>query len=203
MMLLNDFDYLLPPELIAQNPLEQRDASRLMLLDRRTGAIGESIFHDIPQMFRKGDLLVINDTRVIPARLKGFKDSGGKVEVFLVRKLAGPGETWRCLVKASKPPKPDSMLFFPEGLEGRIVCPEGNGSWQISFLPTDDFEERLERGGMVPLPPYIRRQAGEGDKDRYQTVFARQKGAVAAPTAGLHMTSGLLGDMERIGGGGA
>ena len=191
-MQLDDFDYLLPPELIAQQPSDRRDASRLMILTRGDGAISESSFSDIPSLFREGDLLVVNDTRVIPARLTGIKESGGRVEVFLVRKLAEAGEVWRCLVKASKPPKPAMRFLLPEGLEARVVERGEDELWTVSFSPVAGFEELLERIGSVPLPPYIKRPAGDHDKERYQTIFARVKGAVAAPTAGLHMTSDLL-----------
>lgn len=191
-MLVDDFDYFLPPELIAQKPSDRRDASRLMILNRLAGTIAETSFSGIPSLFREGDLLVVNDTRVIPARLTGFKESGGRIEVFLARRLAGPGELWHCLVKASKPPKPAMRLLLAGGLEGRVV-ERGEGElWTVSFTPVEGFEERLERAGSVPLPPYIRRPAEDHDRERYQTVFARVKGAVAAPTAGLHMTSELL-----------
>lgn len=191
-MLLDDFDFFLPPELIAQRPPERRDASRLMTLDRLSGAIAESIFSDIAGLFRDGDLLVINDTKVIPARLAGFKASGGRVEVFLVRKLAAPGEVWHCLIRASKSPKPGTVILLPEGLQAQVL-ERGEGEvWTLSFSPPEDFDVRLERAGSVPLPPYIRRLAEESDRERYQTVFAREKGAVAAPTAGLHLTPELM-----------
>ena len=191
-MRLTDFDYHLPPELIAQEPAHRRDASRLMTLDRSAGAFGESVFSEIPRLFSPGDLLVLNDTRVIPARLLGKKDSGGKVELFLVRRTPGAGELWHCLVKASKPPRPGTTVLFPGGMTARI---EGRGegdSWLAAFAPSDRFSEWLERFGAVPLPPYIRRKPEESDRERYQTVFARSEGAVAAPTAGLHFTPELL-----------
>ena len=191
-MLLEDFDYQLPLELIAQQPSDKRDASRLMLLDRAAGTIAEKSFADLPDLFRDGDVLAINDTRVIPARLAGFKESGGRVEVFLVRRLAGPGEFWQCLVKASKKPKPDGLILLPQGLQARIVEKGADELWILSFEPAEGFAERLERVGSIPLPPYIKRAAEATDSERYQTVFARVKGAVAAPTAGLHMTPELL-----------
>lgn len=198
-MLLDDFDYFLPPELIAQQPSDRRDASRLMTLERESGTVAEISFRGIPALFHEGDLLVVNDTRVIPARLTGFKESGGRVEVFLVRRLAASGELWHCLVKASKPPKPGTLLLLPEGLEARVV-ERGEGElWMVSFSPVAGFEERLERVGSVPLPPYIRRPMEEHDRERYQTVFARVKGAVAAPTAGLHMTPELLEEIRARG----
>ncbi len=190
-MQLDDFDYCLPQELIAQTPSGRRDSSRLMTLDRGTGAIGEFTFADIGSLFRDGDLLVVNDTRVIPARLSGCKESGGQVEVFLVRKLVFPGEVWTCLVKASKPPKPGTVIHLSEGVTARVEEREGE-TWVISFLPVEGFDAWLDRQGEMPLPPYIRRGAEGFDRERYQTVFARVKGAVAAPTAGLHMTPEVL-----------
>ena len=191
-MLLDDFDFFLPPELIAQYPSKKRDASRLMTLDRAQGTLSETNFSEIAGLFRDGDLLVIYDTKVIPARLAGFKESGGRVEGFLVRRLYVPGEVWHCLVKASKAPKPGTLILLPEGIRARVLEKEEGEVWTVSFSPSEDFEERLERAGNVPLPPYIRRPAEVGDRERYQTVFARVKGAVAAPTAGLHMTAELL-----------
>jgi len=130
---------------------------------------------------------------VIPARLFGAKESGGKVELFLVRRLsAEAGEVWSCLIRASKPPKPDTCLIFPEGLTARVVGRDSGETWRVDFAPAEEFEELLEKVGRMPLPPYIKREAGREDADRYQTVFARNKGAVAAPTAGLHFTEQLL-----------
>ena len=191
-MLLDDFDYHLPAELIAQQPAERRDASRLMLLDRCSGNIAETSFASISEQFRPDDLLVINNARVIPARLSGFKESGGRTEVFLVRRLAEAGEIWQCLIKASKLPRCGTLIVLPEGLEARVMERGEDGLWVLSFSPADDFAERIDRVGNMPLPPYIKRPADRQDSERYQTVFAKVKGAVAAPTAGLHMTSTLM-----------
>jgi len=139
-MLLDDFDYTLPPELIAQQPSDRRDDSRLMILERETGNIAEASFREISGLFRPGDLLVVNDTRVIPARLTGFKESGGRAEVFLVRKLAEPGEFWHCLIKASKPPKPATTILLPAGLRARVMERGDEGLWIVSFSPVDGFE---------------------------------------------------------------
>lgn len=198
-MLLDDFDYFLPPELIAQQPSDRRDASRLLALDKETGTMAEGSFREIPGLFRQGDLLVVNDTRVIPARLTGRKESGGRVEVFLVRKLAGPGELWHCLIKASKAPKPGMHLLLPEDLGALVIGRGTDELWTVSFSPVEGFEERLERAGSIPLPPYIKRPAANDDRERYQTVFARVRGAVAAPTAGLHMTAELLDAVRQRG----
>jgi S-adenosylmethionine:tRNA ribosyltransferase-isomerase len=191
-MVLEDFDYDLPAELIAQHPPGKRGASRLMTLDRGREEIAEMEFDAISGLLRSGDVLVINDTKVIPARLSGFKESGGRVEVFLVRRLAVPGETWQCLVKSSRLPRCGTVFMLPEGMTARVEGKDEGNTWRISFFPEDDFDQRLERAGTIPLPPYIRRPAGNCDRERYQTVFARVKGAVAAPTAGLHMTPELL-----------
>ncbi|OGU09825.1 MAG: tRNA preQ1(34) S-adenosylmethionine ribosyltransferase-isomerase QueA [Geobacteraceae bacterium GWC2_58_44] len=190
-MRLSDFDYELPEELIAQHPAERRDASRVLTLDRETGALGELTVAGIASRFRPGDLLVLNDTRVIPARLKGQKESGGAVEVFLVRRLAGEGEEWNCLIKASKSPKPGCRVLLPAGVVATVLESEA-GEWRVRFEGSHDFMGWLEQAGSMPLPPYIKRLPEGEDQERYQTVFAREKGAVAAPTAGLHFTRALL-----------
>ncbi len=191
-MRLSDFNYTLPPELIAQRPAEQRAESRLMSLERATGTVGETSFPEICGFFREGDLLVVNDTRVIPARLFGVKDTGGRIEIFLVKRLPVEGQFWECLARSSKKPRPGSTVMLQEGVTARIEGDGGDGNLVISFSPEEGFEEWLERSGNIPLPPYIRRPAANEDRERYQTVFARVKGAVAAPTAGLHFTDALL-----------
>jgi len=191
-MLIKDFDYHLPPELIAQEPACSRAASRLMTLDRLSGSIGEMRFADAARLFREGDLLVLNDTRVIPVRLLGAKESGGRAEIFLVRKLVMPGEIWQCLIRSSKTPRPGTLIRLAGDLAASVEERGEGDTWMVSFSPADGFEEWLERNGSMPLPPYIKRAAGEHDRERYQTVFAREKGAVAAPTAGLHFTDELL-----------
>ncbi len=198
-MLLDDFDYCLPPDLIAQKPSDRRDAARLMTLDRRSGAIGESVFSSIGGLFRAGDLLALNDTRVIPARLTGVKESGGRVEVFLVRRSPQPAEIWHCLIRSSKPPRPGVRIFLAEGVTAQVIGRGEGDTWEVSFSPAEGFAAWLERVGSMPLPPYIRRPADEEDRERYQTVFSRVKGAVAAPTAGLHMTSELLDEIRSRG----
>lgn len=196
---LADYDYTLPPELIAQSPAQKREASRLLLLGRKDGAVSETIFSEIPTLFRRGDLLVLNDTRVIPARLLGRKESGGRAEVFLVRRLPVEGEVWSCLIKASKSPKPGALILLPEGITATVIGRDDRELWTLSFSPAEDFHERLERAGDMPLPPYIKREAEGFDAERYQTVFAKRKGAVAAPTAGLHFTEELLGRVRERG----
>jgi S-adenosylmethionine:tRNA ribosyltransferase-isomerase len=170
-----------------------------MTLNRRTGAIGEGTVADIPCLLQPGDLLVVNDTRVIPARLLGSKESGGRVEVFLVRRHAGSDERWQVLVRASKSPRPGSLILLEEGMTATVEGRHDGDCWTVLFSPADGFDSWLDRHGAMPLPPYIRRQAGEGDRQRYQTVFAREKGAVAAPTAGLHFTDELLAGIRARG----
>jgi S-adenosylmethionine:tRNA ribosyltransferase-isomerase len=198
MMLLSDFDYELPAELIAQHPARVRDASRVMTVDREGGELGELTVAGIAALFRAGDLLVLNDTRVIPARLKGRKESGGAVEIFLVRRLAGAGEQWNCLIKASKSPKPGCRILLSDGAVATVQERE-EGKWRVSFEGCDDLWGWLEQAGSIPLPPYIKRAPEGDDRERYQTVFAREKGAVAAPTAGLHFTPALLEEIRGMG----
>ncbi|WP_298266629.1 tRNA preQ1(34) S-adenosylmethionine ribosyltransferase-isomerase QueA [Geobacter sp.] len=195
-MLVDDFDYVLPPELIAQEPLPCRDATRLMTVDRAVGEIGELPFSGIASLFRPGDLLVVNDTRVIPARLHGRKESGGKVEIFLVRRLRAGDERWLCLLRSSKPSRPGTIILLAEGVTATVISRVDAETWEVSFSPAGGFDAWLDRAGAIPLPPYIRRESGACDRERYQTVFARNRGAVAAPTAGLHMTDDLLAELR-------
>jgi S-adenosylmethionine:tRNA ribosyltransferase-isomerase len=198
-MRLEDFDYGLPPEQIAQYPLPGRDDSRLMILDRSNGSVATGAFPDITGFFRTGDLLVINDTRVIPARLLGAKESGGRIEVFLVRRLAGEDESWACLTRCSKPPRPGSRLRLAGGIEGTVLAGGEAPYRHIRFACPGDFHSALEQAGRIPLPPYIRREDDATDRLRYQTVFASSRGAVAAPTAGLHFTAAILEKLRRLG----
>lgn len=198
-MKLDEFDYNLPLELIAQEPAQHREASRLMTVDRTTGLIDEMTIADIASLFRPRDLLVVNDTRVIPARLFGRKATGGQVEIFLVRRLGGEGERWQVLIRASKSPQPGSSILLPDGMTAQVEDRHDEESWVVSFSPPELFEEWLETHGAMPLPPYIRREADAADQERYQTVFASNKGAVAAPTAGLHFTESLLNTIRARG----
>jgi len=191
-MHLDDFDFDLPSEQIAQFPPPAREDSRLMVLDRAQNAIRTTAFPDIVDYFRNGDVLVVNDTQVIPARLLGVKESGGKIEVFLVRRLDSSREEWACLTKSSKPPREGTRLLLGEGIEGTVLDGGEPPYKRIRFTCSGDFFLALERGGRIPLPPYIRREADSRDRERYQTVFARERGAVAAPTAGLHFTPQIL-----------
>jgi S-adenosylmethionine:tRNA ribosyltransferase-isomerase len=191
-MRLSDFNFELPEELIAQHPLAHRQASRLMVLNRGTEQVQLAQFTDIASWFRPGDVLVLNDTRVIPARLLGCKESGGRIEVFLVRRLTGSEEIWACLTKSSKAPRPGTRLILGDTLEGTVVEGGEPPYRHVKFACQGDFSRMLEQVGRIPLPPYIRREATAEDRTRYQTVFARTSGAVAAPTAGLHFTDEIL-----------
>ena len=191
---LDDFDYELPPELIAQTPLPERSASRLLIMD---GArLEDRRFSDLPQLLRAGDLLVFNDTRVIHARLHGTKDSGGKVEVLIERPI-GRHEAL-AQVRASHAPKPGSRLVLEDALVVQVVAREGE-FFLLRFPGTDDLAALLERHGKLPLPPYIQREAGDADEARYQTVYAREHGSVAAPTAGLHFDEALISALRERG----
>ena len=187
-----DFTYDLPSELIAQAPLAERSGSRLLCFDRRTGELDERLFKELPSMLKQGDLLVFNNTRVIPARLFGKKASGGKVEILLERLL----NSQDCLaqVRASKAPKPGGILILEDGSELQVIGRENN-FYHLRAI-NGDLMEWLERLGHMPLPPYITREDTDRDRRRYQTVFAETPGAVAAPTAGLHFDQALLDQLE-------
>ena len=192
-----DFDYELPQELIAQDPLEQRDSSRLLILDKKTGERTHRIFHDIIDYLHEGDCLVINNTKVIPARLIGEREgTGGKVEVLLLKRKTD--NVWETLVKPGKKARPGMRLSFGGGLlhaEVQEVVDEGNRL--IRFEYEGIFEEILDKLGQMPLPPYITHQLK--DKNRYQTVYAKYEGSAAAPTAGLHFTEELLQRIQEKG----
>lgn len=192
-----DFDYDLPQELIAQDPLEQRDSSRLLILDKETGERTHKIFHDIIDYLHEGDCLVINNTKVIPARLIGEREgTGGKVEVLLLKRRSD--NVWETLVKPGKKARPGMRLSFGGGLlhaEVQEVVDEGNRL--IRFEYEGIFEEILDQLGQMPLPPYITHQLK--DRNRYQTVYAKYEGSAAAPTAGLHFTEELLDQIQEKG----
>jgi S-adenosylmethionine:tRNA ribosyltransferase-isomerase len=189
---LDDYNFDLPEAQIAQFPLPARENSRLMVVDRGRNSVGIGKFLSISDYFTEGDLLVVNNTQVIPARLLGSKDSGGRIEVFLVRRLAAEEETWACLTRCSKSPSPGTRLVLGAGIEG-VVVPGGEPPYRhIRFTCRGDFMTAVEEVGRIPLPPYIRRDDAEVDRERYQTVFASVPGAVAAPTAGLHFTESIF-----------
>jgi S-adenosylmethionine:tRNA ribosyltransferase-isomerase len=198
-MLVKDFDYDLPPELIANYPAPERDASRLMLLNRSSLSIAEDQFKNLSGHLLPGDLLVMNDTRVIPARIFGSKDSGGKVEIFLVRRVTGSAERWSCLLRASKKFREGQEILLANGMKATVCNRLDPESWLIEFAGPEPFDVWLEREGHIPLPPYLQRADDVCDRERYQTVFSKTAGAVAAPTAGLHFTRELLAELEAKG----
>jgi S-adenosylmethionine:tRNA ribosyltransferase-isomerase len=189
---LSDFDYALPERLIAQEPVSPRDASRLLVVPRAGGAFEDAHVTDLVRLLAPGDLLVLNDTRVIPARLLGTKASGGRCELLLIEPLDEAGARWRALGQASKPIRPGALLAFGE-LAARVDAAEGEGFFTVTFdRGGAALQAALERVGRLPLPPYIRREPDASDRERYQTVLARVPGSAAAPTAGLHFTPALL-----------
>jgi S-adenosylmethionine:tRNA ribosyltransferase-isomerase len=203
-MNISDFDYPLPEELVAQVPVTPRDASRLLVLPA-AGAPVHARFTDLPGLLRPGDLLVFNDTKVIPARLLGRKESGGRVELLLCEPLsrdapgAGLGRRWRAMGQASKPIRPGAVLAF-DGLTARVDTAPGEGFYDVTLdREGPALEAALARAGRIPLPPYIRREATGEDAERYQTIWARAPGSSAAPTAGLHFTEALLESLDRRG----
>ena len=196
-MKTSDFYYELPPELIAQDPLEDRSASRLMVLNKETGERSHHVFREIIEYIRPGDCLVLNNTRVIPARLIGEREgTGAKIELLLLKRLEG--DCWETLVKPGKKAKPGTRILFGNGLlTGLIeeVAEDGNRLVRLEY--DGIFEEVLDRLGQMPLPPYITHELK--DKERYQTVYAKYEGSAAAPTAGLHFTKELLTQIEEKG----
>ncbi|HIY60374.1 MAG TPA: tRNA preQ1(34) S-adenosylmethionine ribosyltransferase-isomerase QueA [Candidatus Eisenbergiella pullistercoris] len=196
-MKTSDYFYELPPELIAQDPLEDRSSSRLMVLDQKTGAVSHHVFREIPSFLRPGDCLVLNNTRVIPARLMGVREeTGGAVEVLLLKRRTG--DVWECLVKPGKKARPGTRLAFGDGLlHAQVEDVVEDGNRLIRFFYDGIWEEVLDRLGEMPLPPYITHKLQ--DKNRYQTVYARFDGSAAAPTAGLHFTPELLDQIQDMG----
>ncbi|MCI0508340.1 MAG: tRNA preQ1(34) S-adenosylmethionine ribosyltransferase-isomerase QueA [Gammaproteobacteria bacterium] len=192
----SDFHFDLPPELIAQYPLESRTASRLLCLDGKTGAIADRLFSDLPDFLRAGDLLVFNNTRVIPARLFGRKATGGKVEVLIERLLEG--NQILAHVRASKTPKPGSVIEINDDFQ-LIVLARHQDLFRLVCQSRTAIRQLLERHGHIPLPPYITRHDTVTDSNRYQTVYAQKEGAVAAPTAGLHFDETLLEKIRSLG----
>ena len=199
-MRVADLDYALPEELIAQEPAEERSAARLLLLDRQTGTRRHAHVGELPATLRRGDLLVLNDTRVIPARVYGRKPTGGRLEVLFVRPRTSPaaGEEWEVIVRGA--PRTGELVHLPDA-DGTWGAALGDGRWSLTLDLHEPVTTWLERVGEVPLPPYIRRPAGPSaaDRERYQTVYGRVPGAIAAPTAGLHLTPALLEAMGDAG----
>ncbi|MDT0595901.1 tRNA preQ1(34) S-adenosylmethionine ribosyltransferase-isomerase QueA [Glaciecola petra] len=195
-MKISDFDFELPEQLIAKYPTQQRSASRMLCLDGKTGSIHHSNFVDVVGLINEGDLLIFNNTRVIPARLFGQKESGGKIEVMLERVLADNSALAH--IKASKSPKEGSRLLLEGGLSATMLGRQG-ALFHIIFDGDDSVFDLLERHGHMPLPPYIDRPDEDADKERYQTVYNKKPGAVAAPTAGLHFDDEILDKLKNKG----
>jgi S-adenosylmethionine:tRNA ribosyltransferase-isomerase len=225
-VLVSDFNYALPEELIAQEPLPDRSASRMLRFDRRTGRIEDQQFVDFPALLHPGDLVVFNNTRVFSARLHGHRSGSkaqalsaqnpasrdflkGQVEVLLTRQLSEEPNEWECLVRPGRKIGVGERLFFngspqdtmdlSNGLVAAVIARGSFGERRIRFAPVPDFFERVERIGHVPLPPYVARKDRPSDRERYQTVYARERGSVAAPTAGLHFTPEILDQLKEHG----
>ena len=209
MYALSDYYYELPPDLIAQKPNEKRDQSNLLVMDRKTGKLYHHRFAALADFLNPGDVLIVNNTSVIPGKLVGRKDSGGKVEVLICSfngnykpHTKKQGLVYECLVKAAKPSKPGGSFYFDEGLSAEVI-ERRRETYILEFYSECDFESLLDRIGKMPLPPYIRRHPDLeppcDDRVTYQTVYASEKGAIAAPTAGLHFTSELLAKLKTKG----
>ena len=185
---LSDFDFELPEDLIAQSPAEDRDRSRLLIMDRRTGAVSHRVFSDIEVLLVPGDLLVLNDTKVFPCRIPAKKPGGGKAEIFLLEEKGL--NLWHALVRGGI--DGGKRAAVADGIEAEVIGEAGEGVKLVRFFGVPDIRAKLDELGRTPLPPYIKREPVAGDIGRYQTVYARSEGAVAAPTAGLHFTPALL-----------
>lgn len=191
-MLISDFNFDLPPELIAQEPLAVRQASRMLAVDRSTNSFADSGFAELPQFLRPGDLVVMNNTKVFPARLFGQSETGANIEIFLVRETADG--SWETLARPARRLHPGKRIHFGERLTAEVVSKTDDGKVFVRFEAAGDFYEIIDEIGKTPLPPYIKRGAADidTDRERYQTVFAKNRGAIAAPTAGLHFTPDIL-----------
>ena len=203
-MRLQDFDYALPEELIAQAPAPDRDRSRMMVVDRGAGSLQDRIFREFPGLLRKGDVLVLNDSKVIPARLFARKTTGAAVEILLLKSREGiSSPRWEVLLRPAKRIKAGTTMTFDGGASVRVLERINDRKWVVEFRTDEPFESFLRRRGQAPLPPYIRRQKGSvqspDDLERYQTVYARHPGSVAAPTAGLHFTGSILDAIRESG----
>jgi S-adenosylmethionine:tRNA ribosyltransferase-isomerase len=204
---IEDYDYDLPEELVAQAPASERDASRLLVLERSRKSLSDRHFFDLPRLLKSGDVLVVNNTRVLPARLYGYKDSGGRVELIVLEhsdEESPRSNTRWCLLKASKRPKRGTRLLFDNNADGVVKDVAEDGLVQVAFeASSPSIDSLLEEKGFMPLPPYIKREKDDQrsmmDRERYQTVFSKKSGAVAAPTAGLHFTPRLTEELSRFG----
>jgi S-adenosylmethionine:tRNA ribosyltransferase-isomerase len=202
-MHISEFDYELPPELIAQHPLKERDAGRMLVVNRADGSWRDSAFAELPALLAPGDALVINNTRVFPARLLGHRilrgQRGARVEALLLRRIEDAGQEWEVLAKPGRALRPGAELEFGGGrLRAVVVAQLDEGRRRLCFAPVEDFDRIIDEIGHTPLPPYIKRHLSEAsrlDEPAYQTVYAKQRGAIAAPTAGLHFTPRVLNEL--------
>lgn len=202
LMKLSDFDYELPKELIAQIPEQKRENSKMMVLDRKDQTIEHRHFYDICDYFDENDVLVLNNTKVIPARLYGKKETGANIEVFLLKIISG--KTWQVLLNPSKRIKEEMIIKISDELSAKVLTREDNGKWLVEMIYDGNFYDIIRKIGNIPLPPYIERnmtneQLKNLDYERYQTVFAQKEGSVAAPTAGLHFTDEILEKLKAKG----
>lgn len=199
-MKLSDFDFTVPKNLIAKYPIEPRDSAKLMVLDRKTGEIEHRRFSDIHEYFRKGDCLVVNETKVFPARLIGKKEkTQAKIEVFLLRELSTTEHLWDVIVDPARKVRIGNKIYFGDELMCEVIDNTTSRGRTVRFNYVGDFYDIIDRVGQTPLPPYIKREPEESDKEDYQTVFAKTIGAVAAPTAGLHFTKPLVTKLKKKG----
>jgi S-adenosylmethionine:tRNA ribosyltransferase-isomerase len=205
-MKLKDFDYHLPEELIAQHPCNLRDHSRMMVIKRKMEEVECKTFQDLPEYLKKDDVLVINDTKVIPARLIGKKETGGMIEILLLSRrcrCSGSLQTWEALLRPAKRVSIGTRILFSKECEARLIDRLSDKKWAVEFLTSNGFDHFLEKYGKAPLPPYIKRNKENTksleDIDRYQTIYARHPGSVAAPTAGLHFSQNILDTLKETG----
>jgi S-adenosylmethionine:tRNA ribosyltransferase-isomerase len=205
-MKLSDFSYSLPEELIAQTPRPQRDASRMMVLDRHQQAISDDLFSSISERLHQGDVLVINDSRVIPARIYGRKNTGAILEILLLsrREIQAASEIWEVLARPGKRIAQGDAIDFGHGCKGQVLARLTEKKWLMTFSASEGFDHYLDRHGRAPLPPYIKRKKSmesdsTNDRDRYQTIYAKSKGSIAAPTAGLHFSQSVMQALEAKG----
>lgn len=198
-MLISDFDFTLPEELIAQTPLEQRADSRMLVVDRAKQSWQDAHFYDLANFLEPDDALVLNNTKVFPARLFGRLETGAKIEIFLVKE--NENKTWEALARPAKRLKEGKKIIFGEKLRAEVLDKDNEGKILIRFDADGNFERLLDEMGKTPLPPYIKRDEAQidADRQRYQTVFARERGAIAAPTAGLHFTPEIISDIKARG----
>ena len=198
-MLITDFNYELPDELIAQNPLEKREASRMLFVNRAKNSFRDEHFYNFPQFLKKSDVIVINNTKVFPARLFGKSETGANIELFLIRE--NENSNWETLARPARRLKIGKKIILNENLTATVLEKTEEGRVFVKFEADGDFNQILDEIGQTPLPPYIKRGEGDLDKDRerYQTVYAKQRGAIAAPTAGLHFTPQILDEIKNTG----